>query len=266
MRRIAASVTLIMGLALPLQSAAQESESVGADRGDGLVEGWDFVVVPYLLLPSIDGETSLGRVEGEISVDPGGVFSTLQFGGMLHGEARHRSGFGVMFDTAFMFLGDDASLLDGAGGVDLDIFQGIFELYGTYRVDLDATKLDAFAGARIWHIDTETALRVGGARVRFNNGDTWADPVIGLRVQQRVAPAWRLQAQGDIGGFGIGGAAEFTWNVMGGIAYDGWENTSVFLMYRALSVDFDSGRRGAPSFFEYDTITQGPLIGVGYRF
>ncbi|MEO1601907.1 MAG: hypothetical protein AAFU49_15875 [Pseudomonadota bacterium] len=229
-------------------------------------EDWEFVVAPYLLLPSIDGRTTTGRVGGDIAVDPGGIFSSLQFGGMLHAEARHGSGAGVMVDSAFMFLGDGATGRRGIGRLDADVFQGIFEVYGTYRFDLEDTKIDPYEGARIWHIDTEINLRAGSLAGRFDSGDTWLDPVVGLRVQHRLSPSWRVQAQGDVGGFGIGVASEFTWNVMGGIAYDGWEQTSLFLMYRVLGVDFDSGTRGTSSFFEYDTITQGPLLGVGYRF
>lgn len=240
---------------------------VSADEaGNKLLDDWDFVVAPYLLLPSIDGTTSVGRVGGDVSVDPGGIFSSLQFGGMFHAEARHVSGFGAMFDTAFMFLGEDATGRRGITSVDVDVFQGIFELYGTYRFDFDDTKLDGYAGARVWDIDTDIDVTAGPLTGSFDNGDTWVDPVIGFRVQHRLAPQWRLQAQADIGGFGIGSASEFTWNVMGGVAYDGWDQTSIFLLYRALSVDFDSGTRGTPSFFEYDTITQGPLVGVAYRF
>ncbi|MEM6932543.1 MAG: hypothetical protein AAF526_03055 [Pseudomonadota bacterium] len=230
------------------------------------VEDWEFVVAPYLLLPSIDGTTSIGRVGGDISVDPGGVFSTLQFGGMVHAEARHRSGFGIMLDTAFMFLGDGASGERGIGSVDANVFQGIFEVYATYRIDLDDTKLDGYAGPRIWHIDTDIDVQAGPLAGSFDGGDTWVDPVIGARLQHRIAPSWRLQSQGDVGGFGIAGASDFSWNIMAGVAYDGWASTSLFLMYRALSVDFDSGTRGTPAFFEYDTITHGPLFGIGYRF
>ncbi|MEO0820478.1 MAG: hypothetical protein AAF074_08630 [Pseudomonadota bacterium] len=239
--------------------AAQESS-------ERLVPGWDFVVAPYLLLPSIDGTTTIGRLGGDVSVDPGGIFSTLQFGAMFHAEARHESGFGAMFDTAFMFLGEGAQGGRGIVDADVDIFQGIFELYGTYRVDLEDTKLDAYGGARIWDINTDIDVRAGELAGSFESGDSWVDPVVGLRVQQRIAPHWRLQVQGDIGGFGIGGSSEFTWNVMGGIAYDRWESVSIFLLYRALSVDFDSGTRGTSSFFEYDTVTQGPILGVGFRF
>lgn len=253
-------------LLAPLIAALSAGPSFAEEKETGFVEGWDFVVVPYLLFPSIDGTTSIGRVGGDISVDPGGIFSNLQFGGMVHAEARHASGFGLMVDSAFMFLGAGASGEGGIGSVDVDVFQGIFEIYATYRVDLEDTKLDAYAGPRIWDIDTEIDVRAGPFEGSFDGGDTWVDPIIGFRVQQRVAPAWRVQAQGDIGGFGIDGASEFTWNVMGGVAYDGWPSTSVFLMYRALSVDFDSGTPGTSSFFEYDTITHGPLIGVGYRF
>lgn len=239
--------------------------SVSLARADA-ASSWEVVLAPYLLLPSIDGQTTIGRVGGDVSVDPGGIFSSLQFGGMFHAEAHHKSGVGVMADAAFMFLGDGASGRRGVGRVNADVFQGIFEIYGAYRFDLGQTKLDAYGGARIWDIDTDIDVRAGPLSGEFEGGDTWVDPVLGLRVQQRIASSWRLQVQSDIGGFGVGGSSDFSWNVMGGLAYDGWESTSVFLLYRALSVDFDSGTPGTASFFEYDAITHGPLIGVAVRF
>ncbi|MEO0763394.1 MAG: hypothetical protein AAFZ09_16585, partial [Pseudomonadota bacterium] len=226
-RVLAAAGLAAAGAGIAGEGRAQDG---AFNPGGGTVEGWEFVVAPYLILPSIDGTTSIGRVGGGISVDPGDILETLQFGGMFHAEARHRSGFGIAHDTSFMFLGSGASGPRGFTDLDVDIFQGIFEVYGTYRVDLGDTKLDPYAGGRIWHIDTEIDASLGPVSESFDGGDTWIDPVIGLRVQHRIAPAWRLQVQGDIGGFGIEGASEFTWNVMGGIAYDAWPSTSIFLL------------------------------------
>ena len=152
------------------------------------------------------------------------------------------------------------------GSVDVDIFQGVLEGYVTYRFDQGSNVFDAYVGTRYWNIDVDVKLTVGPVSSKISRGDNWVDPVIGLRWQRRIAPKWRLTAQGDIGGFGIGGASDFSWNVMGGVAYDGWENTSIFAMYRALSVDYESGTPGTSSYFKYDTLTQGPVIGVGFRF
>ncbi|MEM9762025.1 MAG: hypothetical protein AAF968_05890, partial [Pseudomonadota bacterium] len=134
----ATPLRLVGAMASAIVLAAFLAPPASADEaGNKLLDDWDFVVAPYLLLPSIDGTTSIGRVGGDVSVSPGGIFSALQFGGMFHAEARHMSGFGAMFDTAFMFLGDDATGQRGITNVDVDIFQGIFELYGTYRFDFD---------------------------------------------------------------------------------------------------------------------------------
>lgn len=229
-----------------------------------LSDDWDFVIAPYALAPTITGDAALGRAGAPVDLNTGDILSVLQFGGMIHGEARHKSGFGISLDYAFMFLGDDAS--SNLGSVEADIFQGILESYLTYRFDHGSNIFDAYAGARVWDIDVDVKLTVGPASTKISRGDTWVDPVIGLRWQRRVAPKWRLVAQGDIGGFGIDGSSDFSWNVMGGVAYDGWENSSIFAMYRALSVDYESGTPGTPSFFKYDTLTQGPVIGVAFRF
>jgi hypothetical protein len=53
---------------------------------------------------------------------------------------------------------------------------------------------------------------------------------------------------------------------MGGLLWDVTPETTVALLYKALGVDYQTGSRGSRSFFEYDTITQGPLLGVAVKF
>jgi hypothetical protein len=86
---------------------------------------------------------------------------------------------------------------------------------------------------------------------------------MGLRWAANIADSWRLLLQGDIGGFGA--ASDFSWNTQVGFLWDASESFSLALLYKAISVDYQSGVRGTKDFFEYDTITQGPLIGLVFR-
>lgn len=235
---------------------------LGGGQSASAQDGWDFVFAPYLLAPSIDGTTTLGRVGGDISVDPGDIFRNLEAGGMLRFEGRHCSGFGFSTDVAFMRLGKGAT--SPVGQVNLEVKQRIVEAYATYRFAAGSDMFDAYAGVRHWDISTDLNVLTGPAAGALSRGGAWADPVIGLRWQRRMSPDWRLMVQGDIGGFGVG--SDFSWNMMGGLAYDRWQNTSIFMMYRALGVDYETGTRGTASFFEYDTVTHGLLAGVGFRF
>lgn len=225
-------------------------------------DDWTFVFAPYLLAPSIDGTTALGRVGGDISIDPGDILDNFEAGGMVRFEGRHESGYGFALDYSFMNLGNGAT--SPIGEIRVDYEQSVLEAVGTYRLSDSDNQIDIYAGLRHWDIDTQLSVLTGPATGQINRGASWTDPIAGLRWQRRLSPKWRVLMQGDVGGGG--GGADFTWNAMGGLAYDRWENTSLYMMYRALGVDYKEGTRGTPSFFEYDTVTQGLLAGVGFRF
>jgi hypothetical protein len=87
--------------------------------------------------------------------------------------------------------------------------------------------------------------------------------VLGARWLPRIAEQWRLLIQGDVGGFGA--ASQFSWCAQAGVLWDVTEMTSVTILYKALGVDYHSGPSHTPGYFEYDTITQGPLVGVVFR-
>lgn len=228
-------------------------------------DDWDFVVAPYLLVPSISGDASLGRVDGaDVDISGSDILSSLELGAMLQVEARHSSGYGVMLNYAFMDLGKDFSGPRGFTHVDTDIFQGILEGFGTYRFEYQGGTVDLYGGVRWWDIGIDVDATTPVGSTSYSRDEDWVDPVIGLRWAPRISEAFRLLLQGDIGGFGA--ASDFTWCAQAGILWDATPTTSVALLYKALGVDYQSGIRGTPSFFEYDTITQGPLLGLVLRF
>jgi hypothetical protein len=250
MRLLAPFIALI-ALAL---SGLQEARS----------EEWTFVVAPYALMPNISGDASVGRIDGvDVDVSTGDILDSLDLGAMLQLEARHSSNFGAMVNYAFMDLGKKVDGPLGFTQVKADIFQGILEGFASYRFTFDKSTLDTYAGVRWWDInlgvDTNTPL---GSR-HYNRDEDWVDPVLGARWLPRVAEQWRLLLQGDVGGFGA--ASQFSWCAQAGVLWDVSEMTSVTVLYKALGVDYHSGAQHTPGYFAYDTITQGPLLGVVFR-
>jgi len=228
-------------------------------------DDWEFAVAPYGLLPSITGDASVGRIDNaEVSLDPGDVLESLEFGAMMQVEARHSSGYGVSLNYAFMNLGTNATGPLGFTDFGADIFQGTLEGFGTYRFTFEQSTLDAYAGVRWWDINIDVdATTPFGARSLSRDKD-WVDPVVGVRWLPRLSESWRLLLQGDVGGFDIG--SHFTWGVQGGAVWDAGTSWSVVLLYKLLSVDYEAGDKSTASYFAYDTITQGPLVGVVFRF
>ena len=132
-------------------------------------------------------------------------------------------------------------------------------LDGAYRfIDSDAFKLDALAGVRIMSVDND--LSFSGALLpprSDNGGDTWADPVVGLRTILPIGGGFVANALGDVGG---GPNGDLTWQIYGGIGYDFNESVSAYVGYRYLSMNHQDGN------FKYNINQQGPIIGVGFRF
>jgi hypothetical protein len=227
-------------------------------------EPWEFVIAPYGLLPNISGDASLGRIDGvDVDLSAGDVLDSLELGFMLQAEARHESGFGLIANYAFMKLGQNAEGPLGFTHFDADIFQGALEGFGTYRFDLNESTLDLYGGIRWWDINLDINATTPLGSRSYNRDEDWVDPVVGLRWIPRIAPAWRAIVQGDVGGFDM--ASTFSWAAQLGAMWDASETCSVVFMYRLLSVDYSTGTRGTPSLFEYDTITQGPLLGLVFR-
>ena len=244
------SVFLLLVLAVPGQSLA-------ADQ-------WEFTIAPYALFPYIEGEASVGQVSGaNVDVDPGDIIDTLELGGMIYLEAQHASGFGASLNYAFMDLADGATGPAGIGRVDLDIFQGILEGYGQYRLKAGKGTLDVYAGVRWWDIDLDINISGVGPTQSLKRGAEWVDPVVGLRWIPQIGKRWQLILKGDIGGFGA--ASDFSWNLQGGASWDATESLSLVLQYRALGVDYSTGTSGTADYFSYDTVTHGPLIGLAFH-
>ena len=229
-------------------------------------DDWEFKLSPYLLFPYINGDTSVGRVEGaDIDVTPSDVFDALDLGGMIQGEVKHSSGIGLILNYAFMDLSDDAAGPAGFVDLDAEIFQGILEATVTGEVyNQSGTVVDTYIGIRWWDMDVDLDINAGPASARVSQDENWVDPIVGVRFASVPAEDWRLLLQGDIGGFQI--ESDFTWNIIVGGGYDINEWFSLFAAYRALGVDYSTGGRGTSDRFAYNTITHGPLLGAQFRF
>jgi len=262
---------------------------------------WDFIIAPYALLPNITGDASVGALEGaDVDVGTTDILENLELGGMIQFEALHESGYGVIMAYNFMDLGGKVTGPGGQNSLGADIFQGIFEGYGMYRVKMDRGPLDLYGGVRWWNMDVDVNVSgvqqgifegYGMYRVKMDRGpldlyggvrwwdmdvdvnvsgvqkvksrEDWVDPVVGVRWMPQITDNWHVIVKGDIGGFGI--SSDFTWNLQGGFVWDATDYLSLVFQYRALSVDYSNGTVGTSDRFAYDTITHGPMFGLAFR-
>ena len=235
----------------PVQSGAQE---------------WTFEFEPYVLASSIDGSASVGRATGvDVDVDMSDILETLEMAFMGHFEAHHSNGWGVALDYGFMDLSADISGPRG-GVVDAQVRQGVFEAVLVRQGNTRKGQLEYLAGVRWWDndIDADVDLAVLPGSPAADIEEDWVDLVLGIRWSNPVNDNWTFNLRGDIGGFGV--ESDFTSAVSAGFKYKMTESIDLDLQYKAIWVDFETGRAGQPGYFQYDTVTHGPLIGVIFNF
>jgi hypothetical protein len=72
----------------------------------------------------------------------------------------------------------------------------------------------------------------------------------------------QLRVYTEIGGFGLG--STFTWQIFPTLGIKLTRSASIELGYRWLDLDYATGE--GLSEFRYDVLTQGPVVGFGFRF
>ena len=159
--------------------------------------------------------------------------------------------------------------------------------------------IDLFGGGRYWHLKPEIHLTVppvrvpgftvnpglalngprgrftrevdfGGIEVAglttagidadFDDNEWWIDPFLGVRMRGDVTERISLTLMGDVGGFGIGSAADLSWQATGVLGWQFAEQWTVVAGYRARGVDRDQGN------LAIDLVMQGPVMGFVWRW
>jgi hypothetical protein len=243
----------------PMESTAElPPPTTNKKKGD-----WEFVVAPYFVLPTITGDQSVGRVDGvDLDVSPHDILENLNFGAMADLEVR-KDGIGAVVNASYMGLGGDEHGPLG-GKLDWDTDQWTISSYLTYRIPNDKGFIEPYIGARYWSIEMSMDLKGGLIETSKSDTEEWVDIFGGLRLKHELNDKWSLLAQGDIGGFGW--TSKFTWYALAGVSYDLNEHCSIVAAFTAIGVDYEDGDKGTSDYFEYDTITYGPLIGMIFRF
>jgi len=120
---------------------------------------------------------------------------------------------------------------------------------GRFTREVDFGDIEVFGGTTTAGIDRDFEVR-----------EWWVDPFLGARVHAEATERISLTLMGDVGGFGIGSAADFAWQAAGLLGWRFAEQWTLMAGYRARGVDRDQGDLGL------DTIIQGPVLGVVWRF
>ncbi len=247
-----------------------------------------FVFAPYVWIAGITGDVAIGRAETEVDASFTDILEGTDkiYGALGHFELG-RGRWAVFFDATWMHMEvEEERGLIGEADVEFGVVSemGVFEFGGSWTLasgvlDQDtpstpprAWHVDALAGGRVMLIDLELEAAadtpgpiLGGEGRSRDRDQDWTEPFIGLRGGFDISENWRVQARGDIGGFGIG--SDFAWQVIALVGYDfqmlGLEST-FFFGYRALGEDYTDGE--GTDRYAWDTVMHGPILGLAMRF
>jgi hypothetical protein len=211
---------------------------------------WQVLVAPYLMGAGMSGATTVRGAELDIDVSASDIFSNLQFGAMGLVVARKGPwGFGT--DLIWMALGTTVR------DTNVDFNQGAFAFYGLRALGPAA---DVTFGARVNTL--QGVLKFKGPDIEVSQDKTWVDPIAGLTLRTTVDRPVQLRVYTEIGGFGLG--STFTWQIFPTLGIKLTRSASIELGYRWLDLDYATGE--GLSEFRYDVLTQGPVVGFGFRF
>ena len=245
-----AALTLFLALIAASPSAAQAPAS----------DSWKVTVAPYFMGAAMNGTAAVAGQELDVDMSASDIFSNLQFGAMGLVIAR-KGNWGVGGDAIWMALGANGTS-PGPLGItgSADMSQGAFAFYGLRRL---APGADVFFGGRINYLSTNLRINLP-LNVRSVDGSkTWIDPIVGLQLRTpENGKRWHAQVYTEIGGFGVG--STFTWQIFPTVGVNLSKNASIEFGYRWLDIDYSSGE--GLTLFKYDVLTQGPLLGFGFRF
>jgi hypothetical protein len=266
-RKHAALLALAAGLCSAPSAAPLAAEQLVSDE-------WQYQLTPYLWFLSLDGNVTVKGVKTSPNVDFSEIFDNLDIGVMAEGEIR-KGRIGIYANAIYAGL----SSTDDIGPIEIQadattVWAGAGGYYrlGPFALDPEAglagpkVVVDPYAGVRFTYLDTKLKIRHGGPQA--DASQSWVDPVIGLRTLWPLTDKFSVTALGDIGGFGMSGASNSTWQAAGLLGYRfsllGEDNAKVLAGYRALYQDYKDGN--GSNEFKWDMTLHGPVLGLAISF
>jgi hypothetical protein len=227
-------------------------------------------VIPYLWLTQMNGDITLRGETAPVNLSMGQVWDleTHDLNMAFLGQFEAKYGrMGLLANGLYLEVspGTQVRRLQFNG----EFSQTIVDLAFTY--DLlggegssacgRSPQLELLAGVRYNSLTGDVSLTgPRGNTVNAGGAEDWTDLIVGARAEIPVCERWSVLARADVGGFGISGSSQFTWNVEAAAAYQYSERTSLFAGYRALYVDYANGD------FAYDMRLDGPMAGFVFKF
>ena len=272
----AVGVAVAISLAMAIPAVAEQKEEEARELRMSRQSKWNLFIGPYGWLTGVSGTVVTNGEETHIDVPFDDFLENTNAGLMLYFEAR-RNKLILGFDGTWANLGTevDGRLVD----LDIEIIQRIYDIrigYEVYRTEIGEVihkrkfdwqrrgVIDLFVGGRYFKTEPiVTVIPIIGDERVISVPESRVDPFVGFRISWDMSYRWAFGFWGDIGGFGIGNAAQLAWQAEAEFGFRVSKRVTIFGGYRVLDYDTvegdGEGRNGV------HLRQNGPIIGAGIR-
>jgi len=258
------SVAVVNGQTQPAQGEQSQSQIPPAANTPLLTsdhKGWHADLSPYLWFAGTHGTVgALGR-DASVHASASDLLSHFNFGILGAAEIRHNR-FLLTGDLMWTRVSDSKALpISGLSATSADVRVG--QLVWTskigYRlIDSKRFKADANVGVRYWHLGQKLNINPSMLGLSISPSQSWADIVVGGRVQLPLGPKLSVTTLGDVGGWNA--TSKLDYQFAGLLGYKVCSKWTLLAGYRYLFVDYRNGGG------LYNMVTSGAVLGVTYSF
>jgi hypothetical protein len=223
--------------------------------------GWHFELSPYLWFAGAHG--TVGALGHNVSMhaSPGDLLSHFNIGLMGAAEARYKR-FLLNGDMLWIRLSDSHALpFPALSATSADVRVGEFlwtSKVGYRAIDHKKIKADANVGVRYWHLGQKLSFNPSLLGLNFNGSQSWADILVGGRVQLPAGKRARIDVGGDVGGWNA--TAKLDYQFFAVLGYKICPLATLSAGYRYLFVDYRPTNLSV-----YNTVTSGAVIGITFN-
>ncbi len=230
--------------------------------------GWTVSIDPlYTWLPGFNGDARIFGNDISMDITTRDILHHIDdflraLDGLYMGSGEMRNGqFGLQYDIVYMALVGTKDFAIGpiTGGVDLGFKMSKTTLAGNYRFyETQNTYLDAIAGIRITDVQADLTITAGPAGLSASDGDTWVDPIVGVKGRYDLNENWYLKGSALYGGFGV--SSHSLYDVAAFVGYEWANGIELYGGWRIADTKYDNGS------FKWDITMSGPMLGLTFKF
>lgn len=240
------------------QATGASGKTTAAANEDG---GWHFALSPYIWFAGAHGTVGALGHNLSIHASPGDLLSHFNFGLMGAAEARDKR-FLLTGDMLWIRLSDSKALpFAGLGAVSANATVGEFvwtSKGGVRVIDSKKMKADALVGVRYWHLGQKLNFNPSILGINFNSSRSWADILVGGRVQLPAGKKAVIDLAGDVGGWNASAKLDYQFATL--LGYKLSPKWTLVAGYRYLFVDYRPSNRSV-----YNVVTSGAVLGATWN-